>query len=986
MQRYFIKSEEVASRLESRESWFDGRVLDASGFLVYSEVFAFKTLQKIAEGGNAIIVSEGGMGKSFVLQEFKKAHDDDVELINVVYFEKNVPRLESIIENAAGKKYIFIDGLDEASSLCPALIGILKRTKISAHVLLASRSIPQLKSFRASLKWAMYSLLPYTRDDVKELCEAANKDFNAFMREVDGHGLGSVCAKPLGCNMLLASFDGRVLPSKSGEDLWRNSLKKLCAENDASDTRPLVASSNVTPDECWRIASRVALALKLAKQSVLPRRSSTAVFEGGEIDVSQVLSAEDGSKFNECLIRPIFTSIGDGRFRFSHSSYFDFMAAMGVVEYIKQSEWGKLVFSPEGVPYPLWEGVLPWLAARDGVLLERVKKCRPDLLLGSDAVVNKVGAEVICRCILDNAANVPRTIRENPAIQARYYALSTDGCAKVVVDALKNGQSKEIIDTAIDIARRARLLQTVDALVDFFCDDMKDVSLRESVGYALLDLSNAQQRQKCREVLPNLSTRRLKGLALRLLWPEFMTVDELMPLLDNGEEGVFDAYARWLEYDFLDTLDCLTKSEKQRLLKWAIDDVKRDDLRMSRIFSVKLGVFLYCWCNEFRKENFELFANGLAAYAKIHFSPFVDKPVYEHLKNNYGGKEYDADVKRRRQMARFIVENEAMSLSPLTNYCIQLIQQGDIDFMINEIRNSNVDGCCKRWVSCLSWYAGGIELPKCADTWDWLHGEYPEFFRCDANTAMTDRRNSERKYQAIKRSGQKRQADRERRNEEIRAHNAKWAHEKLRSGEASKWFYQIMYVVYSQTPKGGVNFGLDFRDSALWPTFSQQNLDVLVPAAYDFIISCEGPWSKENEYHPPYVQAFYLLTAYDTERLSKLPSAAWRKFAPELFQCLDIGTFDLVALTLRFFAEHQPDVFFEELSKRFRLQLNQGKLVELYKFKTVLQGDIFRNLLASLDVESLTDIQRRGLYDEFWQLDAQQTAEYINTSRYARAV
>ena len=104
MQRYFIKSEEVASRLESRESWFDGRVLDASGFLVYSEVFAFKTLPKIAEDGNAIIVAEGGMGKSFVLREFYKGHEDDIELINVVYFESNVPRLESIIEKAADKK------------------------------------------------------------------------------------------------------------------------------------------------------------------------------------------------------------------------------------------------------------------------------------------------------------------------------------------------------------------------------------------------------------------------------------------------------------------------------------------------------------------------------------------------------------------------------------------------------------------------------------------------------------------------------------------------------------------------------------------------------------------------------------------------------------------------------------------------------------------------------------------------------------------
>ena len=604
MQRYFIKSEEVASRLESRESWFDGRVLDASGFLVYSEVFTFKTLSKIAEDGNAIIVAEGGMGKSFVLREFYKGHEDDVELINVVYFEKNVPKLEAIIEAAARKKYIFIDGLDEAPSLCATLIGVLKRTRISAHVLLSSRSIPELKSFCALPEWSMYSLLPYTRDDVKELCEGANKNFNAFMLEVDGHGLGGVCAKPLGCNMLLASFDGKVLPSKSSEDLWRNSLKKLCSENDASDTRPLVESSNVTPDECWRIVSCVALALKLAKQSVIPRRSSTTVLEAGEIDVSQILAAEDCSKFNECLTRPIFTSIGDGRFRFSHSSYFDFMAAMGVMQYIKQSEWRKLTSSPDGMPYPQWEGVLPWLAVRDEIILESLKRCRPDLLLGSDAVVNKVGAEVICRCILDNAENIPRTLRENPAIQARYYALSTDGCVDAVADALKKGQSEEVVDTAIDIARRARLSSMVDALVDFFCDGTRDLSLRISAGYALLDLATSAQRKKCRAVLSARMSQRLKGVALRLLWPNNMTLQELVPLLTPEEDDVLDPYAWWLEDEFAKTLDRLSEEDMRELLKWAISDITRGHSKDRHFTTAKREVFVHCWLRSSSRENF----------------------------------------------------------------------------------------------------------------------------------------------------------------------------------------------------------------------------------------------------------------------------------------------------------------------------------------------------------------------------------------------
>ena len=363
--------------------------------------------------------------------------------------------------------------------------------------------------------------MPYTTEDVKELCEGEGKNFDAFMREVKGQGLGGVCAKPLGCQMLLASFDEKGLSAQSSEDLWRKSLLYLCAENDNSKTRSLVISKvNIAQNECWNVALRSALALKLSGQSVLTHISPWANLDGNELDFSQLLPEDEYSKFNECLSRPIFSPIGHDKFRFSHSSYFDFLAAMGVVELIKQTEWSKFVLSPKGVPYPQWEGVVPWLAARDDALLERVKKCRPDLLLASDAVVSKVGADEICQSILDNVKSIPRSTRDNPAIQARYYALTTDGCIKAVVNSLKNSQSDEVLDTAIDIARHARALPMIDALVELLCNESRSMNLRVSAGYVLFQLANAEQRKKCRSVISASLPKHLKGVVLRLLWPD----------------------------------------------------------------------------------------------------------------------------------------------------------------------------------------------------------------------------------------------------------------------------------------------------------------------------------------------------------------------------------------------------------------------------------------------------------------------------------
>ena len=988
MQRYFIGSGEVASRLISREeefSWRDGRILDASGFLIHSRMIApLKTLPEIAEAGNAILVAEGGLGKTFVLEEFQKSRPNDVALLYAAYHVGNLPGLKSAIEESANKKFLLIDGLDEAMELCPALIGILQQTKLQAHVVLTSRSIPQLNSFCLGLDWPLFSLLPYTRDDVRELCANEKKDFGLFMREIEGRGFGGFCAKPLGCRMLLSSFDGKRLMSKTSEELWRRALLRLCSENTSSKTRSLVkAHEAVNASTCWDIAVRAALVLKLSGRSVLTRISPMVSPDNSEVDFAQVFP-DDIGKFNECLFRPLFSPIGQDQFRFSHSSFFDFMAAVGVVELIERSEWAKFVLSPEGIPYPQWEGVIPWLAARDESLLGHVKESRPDLLLGSDAVVSKIGEDEICRCILGNAEKIPKTIRGNPAIQARYYALATDRCAEIVEEALRKGRSEAALDTAIDIVRRCRHPAMVDSLVEFFRNGKKPLEFRIRAGYALCRLADERQRKKCRTVMSPGLPKELTGLLLRLLWPSHMSAKELIPLLDQERDGIFDAFESWLTEEFPASLDQLSESDTLALLEWAVVGIKKARYEDTFLQAAKLSVFLHCWQNASSDKQLELLAKGLESFAKAFISPFDNPSSFVWTTNQYGRDEYSSDIDRRRRMARFIVENETLSLEPVNGVWIRLLQYGDIDYILDEIKNRSRGKSRQRWALCLVRLAGGIELPKCADTWNWLHEEFPKAFPVDARSAMLERKKLERRIRSVKRLRNDRAADRGHRQSAIHSQNAKWVHESFRDGVASKRFVQIMSVVYSQTPQDGItDFCLDFRKSALWPTFSQKEIDALVSAAYDFILACNGPWSKEHEYHPSYLQAFYLLMAFDKDRLGRLPSAAWRKFAPELLQAHNLDKVDLVQQTLQFFADRQTDVFLDELSKRLTKQMISGRTAELYKFKSILNDDTRRRLLESLDSETLTNEQRCGLYEEFWGIDARQTAEYINRSRFS---
>lgn len=902
--------------------------------------------------------------------------------IDLAWYSGDIQGLRQTLESARDKKYLLIDGIDEAPELCPFLVRSLMAISLSGHVILASRSIPQLNFVCENLKWPLFSLLPYTRDDVRELCEAEGKDFSAFMREVEGHGLGGVCAKPLGCNMLLASFTGKKLSAASTEDLWRHAILRLCSENSASRTRALVKDSGVTPDQCWDIAIRTALSLKLAGQSIIERISSSSGLENNTIVFSKIIPPNEHAKFNECLLRPLFSPIGQGHFRFSHSSYFDFMAAMGLLECVKPSEWQKIVLSPDGIPYPQWEGTVPWLAARNASLLEQIKKSRPDLLLGSDAVVVQVGEEEICRSILENAENIPRNIRNNPAVQARYYALATDGCVRILEKTLQDSQSDAELDTAIDIVQRARLAQMGDSLVEFFCDSSKDTSLRISAGYVLLDLSNDEQREKCRPLLSADLPRRLKGVVLSLLWPSHMTAKELIPLLEPEDDGIFDSYAQWLNYDFPMSLDQLSEKELEDLLQWAIADIRRgNDMAERRLLGIKLGVFLHCWKKSSSPTMRNLLAKGLEHCAKSFLSPFSNHSPspYGPDKDMYGWKEYIADVGLRRDMARLIVEDERLALTPVIHPYIGLLQYSDVDFILSEIKSSNRTDRRDRWAQCLAPLAGAIDLPKQNDLWNWLHGEFPRVFNIDAKTAQAERKKFDAQMKGLKQSSQRKEASRKLKQAKIREKQTTWIRGQLRKEDGTCPFDKVMFLILCQPQGDGDYCCHDFRKSKLWPTFSHQEIAVLTDAAYKFILECNGPWSDGNSWYPSYSQAFCLLMAYDKQRLDSLPQSVWRKFVPELWRDLGYENSDLLAATWKCLLEHHPDVFVDELAKRFGDHLTNNQVLETYLFKDIINAQATKKLLAVLDNSGLTDEQRRKLYDGFWQIDSRTTAEYINS-------
>ncbi len=145
MIRKFLPSDNVNERLVCRDghfSVFDGRLLDAGGFLVDSQWAGLKSFDEIVKAGNAIIVAEGGMGKSHVQRLFCESRQDQslvkrIELVSYAHNEQGLT--DAIMAAARNKEYLFLDGLDEAGSwrgLAPSLFSGSPRVPVRGAVFL----------------------------------------------------------------------------------------------------------------------------------------------------------------------------------------------------------------------------------------------------------------------------------------------------------------------------------------------------------------------------------------------------------------------------------------------------------------------------------------------------------------------------------------------------------------------------------------------------------------------------------------------------------------------------------------------------------------------------------------------------------------------------------------------------------------------------------------------------------------------------------
>ena len=425
------------------------------------------------------------------------------------------------------------------------------------------------------------------------LAKEAHVDGESFFGEVTAKGLGPVCAKPLECGALLEMFKAGNGLRGSGDELRRRMILHLCAENE-KDPHRYSSSATVSSEMCFSYAKKIALILKLSGLSVFKRMDEMGPVSGA-VDFAQYGGLFDAPTFNRILTRGLFLPIGADRFRFAHITYFDYLAAHGLMECVAQKNWREILMNGEGLVYPQWENAVAWVATKDEEVYNAVFTRQPELLLNSDAAVAKSGPDGLCRAVLMRAAQMDYWSRQSSGNVLQFSKLMSPDTVGVLRESLRMGEEK-CREMAIEIIKRCVVRELIPDLVELFCDDTMPHEVRKSAGYALLWMEpSAAEVRDCKGVLgQSKCSQNLKGIVFRLLWPDELTAKEMTPHLQTKKDSVGDSYSVWLSTECPKRFAKMSYEDALEMVRWAGRDVKDDDNAIHTLKELQSKVFTYC--------------------------------------------------------------------------------------------------------------------------------------------------------------------------------------------------------------------------------------------------------------------------------------------------------------------------------------------------------------------------------------------------------
>ena len=753
--------------------------LDESGFLFdpdTKESFYRKTdVVKYSEINKLhclILLGEPGIGKSTTLRKeyFKdkeqqrgkailiyrdlSEYGDENRLIDEMFKSKDI---EAWLKSDKPLFY-YIDSFDECLLEIRRLFQILKKQfdnfkEISSRLFIRITCRTGFWSDYLTLYFnklfggenvGAYELAPLKKSDVKLAATQIGLNSENFINEIINRELQPLAINPLTLDLLIQEYIKTNSFPSSKQELFYYGCKTLCSEPNF-ERQMIYKTSNLSPEKRIALASRIAAVMIFCNKGVIDL-GKIKTYSNDRITVDLLLEGEENTDdfsfeyVQQDLIDTItntslFTSRGNLLFGFTHLAFAEYLASKFIANNHLEMEQIKSLISlstdDENKIIPQMKGVASWLSIIDAKVAEETIKNDPQNILHGDLDVLSISyKEKLVDSLLEKFSE--NTIVDGDwGLHKQYKKLNHPNLHQQLKPYIENKDSYFLARrVAIDIAEACNLNELNPSLLKVALDETEDIHIRSNAVHALIETGDTETKK---QLIP-LATQPqeldknddLKGYALRALWPDILTTNDVFEFLTPPKRSNYSGGYVFFMYLLHDSI---TKSDLDSGLKWIIDNISSKENIHYKFENLEDVIINQCW-NFYQSINDKnLFAQVLMLRMKKYQTIF---PTPQKIHKTWNSLSVDNET-------RYSVFKELIKVVGVEQIHFvthnEIIKQDDFEELIYIIKQTENSELILKIAKVLSYFY--YSEAKNIDTILRLCQEYNEFQKVFAHWLRT---------------------------------------------------------------------------------------------------------------------------------------------------------------------------------------------------------------------------------------------------------
>ena len=369
-----------------------------------------------------------------------------------------------------------------------------------------------------------------------------------YLSEIDRNNAVPFAIKPITLEFMINKYkkDGQIHEDRT--ELYYDGCLKLCED---IKSRPPNARK-LSPKQRRAVATRIAAITIFSKRYAIWTEIDLGNVHDEDVEISRLSGGKesiDADRFDvtegalkETLDTGLFSSRGPNRMGWAHQTYAEFLAAHYIkIHNMPLPQVISLIThpgDPEGKLVPQLHGTSAWLATMRNDVFQHIMGIDPLVLLRSDlgGVDDEYKENIVEKLLAlydEDKLSYP-----DWRDMALYVNLShprlADQIREYICDNEKSIESREV---AIRIASACNEQVLQDDLVEIALDPSQPLEAREEAAGAISIIGDGTVKKRLKPLTslegeedPN---DHLKGYALKALWPDNLTAEELFSIITS---------------------------------------------------------------------------------------------------------------------------------------------------------------------------------------------------------------------------------------------------------------------------------------------------------------------------------------------------------------------------------------------------------------------------------------------------------------------